>query len=308
MMRTKIATKVFPGPQNIGLFTAEALGLFVRRGIDANIQITIGSDEQRDSLRDGATQVIHSAVDNAVYMKAIDGIDIVIVAGGGTGMNDLIARPEIQSYEDIRGKTVVVDAAMTAYAFLLYSILAKHGLERGSYNVLPLGGAPQRLRAMQENPDYVAAMLNPPCSLQAQAEGYRSFGSAVSILGPYQGDGVFALRNWAESHSGTLVQYLAAFVDGTRWALAAENHIAATEILQGRLNLTPGIAALSLKTALGQNGGLAPDARLDLEGFKNTLAIRESVVGTWQGAVPEATSFLDMNYYDRAILELGARP
>ncbi len=161
---------------------------------------------------------------------------------------------------------------------------------------------------MQENPDYVAAMLNPPCSLQAQAEGYRSFGSAVGILGPYQGDGVFALRNWAESHSGTLIQYLAAFVDGTRWALAAENHIAATEILQGRLNLTPGIAALSLKTALGQNGGLAPDARLDLEGFKNTLAIRESVVATWQGAVPEATSFLDMNYYDRAILELGARP
>jgi ABC-type nitrate/sulfonate/bicarbonate transport system substrate-binding protein len=308
MTRTKIATKVFPGPQNIGLFTAEALGLFARRGIDANIQITIGSDEQRDSLRDGATQVIHSAVDNAVYMRAIDGIDVVIVAGGGTGMNDLIARPEIQSYEDIRGKTVVVDAAMTAYAFLLYSILAKHGLERGSYNVLPLGGAPQRFRAMQENPDYVAAMLNPPCSLQAQAEGYHSFGSAVSILGSYQGDGVFALRNWAESHSGMLVQYLAAFVEGTRWALAPENHIAVTEILQGRLNLTPGIAALSLKTALGQNGGLARDARLDLDGFKNTLAIRESIVGTWQGAVPEATSFLDMNFYDLAILELRARP
>ena len=140
--------------------------------------------------------------------------------------------------------------------------------------MLPLGGAPQRLRAMQENSDYVAAMLNPPCSLQAQAEGYRSFGSAVSILGPYQGDGVFALRNWAESHSGTLVQYLATFVEGTRWALAPQNHIAVTEIFQGRLNLTPGIAALSLKTALGQNGGLALDARLDLDGFKNTLAIR----------------------------------
>ncbi|MEI9916944.1 MAG: hypothetical protein WDN29_15385 [Methylovirgula sp.] len=85
MSRMKIATKVFPGPQNIGLFTAEALGLFARRGIDANIQITIGSDEQRDSLRNGATQVIHSAVDNAVYMKAIDGIDVVSSPAVGPG-------------------------------------------------------------------------------------------------------------------------------------------------------------------------------------------------------------------------------
>jgi ABC-type nitrate/sulfonate/bicarbonate transport system substrate-binding protein len=305
MTLTKIATKVFPGPQNIGLFVAEALGLFARRGIDADVQITVGSDEQRKSLCNGETQLIHSAVDNAVHMKAVDGLDVVIVAGGGTGMNDLIVRPEIGSYADIRGKTVVVDAAMTAYAFLLYAILAKHGLERGAYYVLPQGGAPQRLQAMREHPDHVAAMLNPPCSLLAQAEGYRSFGSAVRALGPYQGDGIFTLRGWAEAHGDVLVQYLAAFIEGTRWALSPENCAATTDILERRLKLTPEIAALSLKTALSPDSGLAPDAQLDLAGFHNTLAIRESILGTWSGAVPPAEHFLDMRYYDRALLELS---
>jgi ABC-type nitrate/sulfonate/bicarbonate transport system substrate-binding protein len=239
-------------------------------------------------------------------MKAVDGLDVVIVAGGGTGMNDLIVRSDITSYEDIRGKTVVVDAAMTAYAFLLYSILAKHGLQRDSYKVLPQGGAPQRLSAMRENPDRVAAMLNPPCSLQAQADGYKSLGSAVSILGAYQGDGVFALRSWAESNSDALVQYLAAFIEGTRWALASDHRKMTTDILQKRLKLTPEIAELSLKTALGQNGGLAPDAKLDLAGFQNTLAIRESIAGTWNGAAPPAEHFLDLHYYDNAIRELGS--
>lgn len=303
MSRTRIATKIFPGPQNIGLFAAEALGLFARRDIDADIQITTGSDEQRASLRDGVTQVIHSAVDNAVHMAAVDGLDLVIVAGGGTGANNLIVRPEISSYEDIRGKTVVVDAAATAYAFLLHTILAKHGLEPGSYRVLPQGGAPQRLKAMQESPECVAAMLNPPCSLMAQAAGYHSFGSAVNLLGPYQGDGAFALRDWAQAHAGALVQYLAAFVEGARWALAPENRAATVEILQTRLKLTPDIARLSL-AAVSQDGGLAPDARLDLAGFRNTLAIRHSIVGFRNGAIPPAEDFLDLSYYDAAILQL----
>ncbi len=305
MSRTRVATKVFPGPQNIGLFAAEALGLFEQRGLDVDIAITSGSDEQRKSLRDGTTQIMHSAVDNAVHMAVVDRADVVIVAGGGTGMNDLIVRPEIRSFQDIRGKCVVVDAADTAYAFLLYTILAKHGLERGSYRVLPRGGAPQRLAAMNENADHVAAMLNPPCSLQAQVQGYHSFGSAVDTVGPYQGDGVFAMRSWATSNAEALVQYLSAFVLGTRWALAPENLEGSIGLLGQRLTLDPAIARLALETSLNSDGGLAQDARFDPVGFRQTLAIRNACVGFPDGKPPSAEAFLDMTYYDKALVALS---
>ncbi len=50
---SKIRTKVFPGPQNLALFVAEAKGYFDKHEIDADVQITVGSDEQRTALADG---------------------------------------------------------------------------------------------------------------------------------------------------------------------------------------------------------------------------------------------------------------
>ncbi len=78
----KIRTKVFPGPQNLALFVAEAKGYFDKHEIDADVQITVGSDEQRTLLADGTVEVIHSAVDNAVHMVETEGQDIIIVSGG----------------------------------------------------------------------------------------------------------------------------------------------------------------------------------------------------------------------------------
>ena len=33
-------------------------------------------------------------------------------------------------------------------------------------------------------------MLNPPCSILALNDGFRSFGPAVDVVGPYQADGI----------------------------------------------------------------------------------------------------------------------
>ncbi|HUC61690.1 MAG TPA: ABC transporter substrate-binding protein [Alphaproteobacteria bacterium] len=307
-----VRTRVFPGPQNLGLFAAEALGLFERHGVSAEIHITSGSDEQRTTLASGASQVIHSAVDNAVYMKDVAGLDVVIVSGGSNGMNHLVVRPGIGSYEDIRGKTVIVDAAFTAYAFQLYTMLALKGLNKGDYKVLPKGGATQRLQAMRESPDHVAAMLNPPWNFVALGEGYRSFGSAVGTIGAYQGDGTFALRAWAEANADALAGYLAAYIAGTRWARDPAHRPEATLLLAERLKIDRAIAAQSVEAAVGREGGLAVDARFDFEGFRNMLRIRESVAGTWDGRVPETERFLDLSYYQQALARLqdsaGGKP
>ena len=45
-------------------------------------------------------------------------------------MNELVVRPEIADYADLRGKTMVVDATNTAYALLLYKMLSLKGLQK----------------------------------------------------------------------------------------------------------------------------------------------------------------------------------
>ena len=301
---SKIRTKVFPGPQNLPLFAAEARGFFEKHDIEADVQITVGSDEQRGALADGTVEVIHSAVDNAVHMVETAGQDVIIVSGGSNGMNDLIVRPEIETYADLRGKTVVVDAANTAYAFQLYTMLAMNGLEEGDYEVLPIGGAPQRLRAMGASGNNAAAMLNPPSSIVAVLEGYRNLGRAVDAVGRYQADGVFVQRSWAAANSDVLVRYLKAGIEGTRWAYDPANRSEAAAILEKRLKLEPAIAARSVEAAVGPGGGLAKDTRFDREGFENLLRIRDNIAGTWGGRIPPAGKYLDLSYHDRALAEL----
>jgi hypothetical protein len=51
-------------------------------------------------------------------------------------------------------------------------------------------------------------------------------------------------------------------------------------------------------------GGFAPDARLDLEGFKNVLKLRAEVEGQWDGHPPAPEKYYDSTYYDAALAKL----
>jgi ABC-type nitrate/sulfonate/bicarbonate transport system substrate-binding protein len=303
-MRGRVRTTVFPGPQNLALFVAEAKGFFARRGVDAAIGITAGSDEQRKALAAGEVELVHAAVDNAVHAVEVAGEDLVIVCGGSNGMNELIVRPEIRSYADLRARMVVVDAPDTAYAFQLYAMLAMNGLAKGDYGVRPAGGATQRLQAMRESPNHAAAMLNPPWNFVARRAGYRSFGAAVEAIGAYQADGAFARRSWAQRDADTLARYLQGMVDGLRWAFDPVNRTQAIAILGGRLGIDADLAARSVEAAVGPAKGLAVDARFDTAGFENVLRIRDRIAGTWGGRIPAPGKYLDLSHYERALATL----
>src|SRR6476620_12257748 len=114
-----LLVNVFPGPQHLALYVAKDKGFFAKRGLSIEVEFTPTSKAQRDALADGRVQIAQSAVDNAVAMVESAKKDVVIVSGGSNGMLSLFVRPEVKSYDDIRGKAVVVDAPDTAYALVL---------------------------------------------------------------------------------------------------------------------------------------------------------------------------------------------
>ena len=84
---------------------------------------------------------------------------------------------------EIKGKIVAVDAVNSAYAFQLYEMLRQKGLNKGDYEIKPVGGTGARLEAMINDRTVVAAMLNPPFSIRAQKEGLKSVDTAANALG-----------------------------------------------------------------------------------------------------------------------------
>jgi NitT/TauT family transport system substrate-binding protein len=296
---TKLQVSIFPDAQNLALFVAQDQGFFKKRGLEVEIAFTPSSPALREGLANGSHQIVHAAVDNAVAMIEVAKADAVIVAGGGNGATELMVRPEINSFADLRGKTGVVDATNTAYALIMYKMLEMKGVKRGEYKVLSAGGCPQRLEAMRKDPVNAFSMLYPPCTVLAEQEGFRSFGAGVDVVGPYQAAGIFVMRPWAKANADTLVKYVQAVIEGYRYAAAPANKMAAATSLSKHLKIDADTAMKSLVYEIGPKGALAKDIRFDMEGFRNALSIRAEMEGGNAEATP--TKYFDPSYYERAL-------
>jgi ABC-type nitrate/sulfonate/bicarbonate transport system substrate-binding protein len=295
---TALTVIVFPGLQNLPIFAAQAKGFFAQRGLEIDLKFTPNSDALRNGLAEGRYQIAHSAVDNAFALKDKANVDVAVVIGGDNSLNHLIVQPEIMSLADIKGKTVVVDAINTAYAFQLYEMLRQKGLNKGDYQVNPVGATTQRLEAMTRDKAMVAGMMNPPFSIRAEKAGLKSMGTAATALGAYQGSSAFVLRSWGHANTDSLVKYLQAYIEGMRWTLNTKNKPEAVALMVERLKLPADIAAQAYDHAADPKGGFDKDAVLNMEGVKNVLKLRAQ----FEGGTPAAPEkYLDLSYYQKAM-------
>ncbi|MBI3376387.1 MAG: ABC transporter substrate-binding protein [Betaproteobacteria bacterium] len=301
----KLRVKVFPGAQNLPLYAALAKGFFNRRGLAVELLFTQNSVELRDGLANGDFEVAHAAVDNAVAMVELAGKDVVIVMGGDSSMNELFVQAHVASVADLRGRTVIVDAPNTAYALQLKKLLLNAGLKAGDYNLKPVGSTLFRARAMKEDRANAASILNPPFSIAAQKEGMKSLGRAIDLLGPYQATGAFVMRPWARANDGVLERYVAGYIDATRWVRDPANRDDCLRMLSERLKLEPDVAARTYETLMDPAFGLSPDAKLDVAGFRNVLALRAEIEGQWGGNPPSPERYLDPGFYERGMALAG---
>ena len=303
--QTPLKVKMFPGAQSLPVLVAVSEGFFAKHGLKVEVLFTVHSDEQRAGLAAGEFQIAQAAVDNAVAMVELAGQDVVIVSGGDSSMNELFVQPDVASYADLKGHTMLVDAPNTAYALQLKKILLMNGLKEGAdYKVNPVGGTALRLKGMRENKDYKAAMLNPPFSLSAKAAGLKSMGRAIDLIGPYQASGTFVLRKWATANRDVLERYIAGVIEGTRWTLDPANRAPAVKLLAERLKVSPEAADQTWALMTDPKFGLAPDGRFVMQGFRNVLALRAEIEGSWGGKPPPPGRYVDLTYYDAALKKL----
>ncbi|MGC1776683.1 MAG: ABC transporter substrate-binding protein [Xanthobacteraceae bacterium] len=299
---TPLRVNTFPNARALPFYAAVDRGFFAKHGLAVDLQFTKGSSAQRDALASGAVDIVHSAVDNALAMIAA-GDDVMIVGGGDGGTNEFYVQDDIKGFSDIRGHAVVVDAVNTAYALQAKKILLQHGLEAGKdYTLNPVGNGSFRLRALFNDKNNAGAILNLPFSLEAGAKGLHSLGRTTDLLGPYEAGGDFVRRAWARDHADKLVNYLAAFIEALRWSLDPKNRVAAIAILTDKLKMPQDIAEKSLALMAEPGFGFAPDAKFDMAGFKNVLALRaevESDVKPKEAADPQR--YVDLSYYERAM-------
>jgi ABC-type nitrate/sulfonate/bicarbonate transport system substrate-binding protein len=292
---------VFSGVQNMPIIVAQAKDFFAKRGLNVEVLNAPSSDALRNGLAEGKHQIVHGGVDNAVAMAEVAKADISVLMGGDNGWNRFIVQGDTASIKDLRGKTVIVDAPTTSYAFQVYQVLKLHGLNKGDYEVRSVGGTPRRFETITGDKTAGASTLNPPFSILARRAGLKDMGEIVQMIGPYQATAAWVMKPWASANSDALVRYIQAYLEGLRWTLDPANKTEATNIIAAQFKLEPEVAAESYAIAVDPKGGLIKDARLDMEGLHNVLKLRAD----WSGVTPGAPDrYIDLSYYQKALSSL----
>jgi ABC-type nitrate/sulfonate/bicarbonate transport system substrate-binding protein len=292
---------VFQGVQNLPNMAAQTQGFFAQRGLAVETIFTKGSDQMRDGLARGDYEIAHGAVDNAVAMVEVASQDVFIFCGLDQGFNKLVVRPEISSYADLRGKTFGVDAPDTAFALIAYDMLRRKGLNRGDYVVQPIGATRFRLEALKDGKiDF--AMLNLPFNIFAQGAGLKILDDPANVIGAYQSAGGFARRDWAAANRDVLIQYVAAYIEGVRWALDPRNRKAAALLMRDKMQLDAAVVEQCLDQMLDDETGFAADAKLNRDGMATLLSLRAAFTGA--PALP-ASRYVDEAVYREALTVLA---
>ncbi len=296
-----LRVNTFPNAKALPLHAGIATGIFEKRGFKIELTLTDNSKNQREGLAASRFDLVHAAVDNALAMIEVAKQDVVIVTGGDSGMNEFFVQAEIKSFADLRGRILAVDAPDTAYALQAKKILLQHGLKEGDYTVRPVGAGPYRFKAMAENKENAAAILNLPFTVQAEAIGLKSLGRTTDLLGPYQAGGAFLMRAFARERGPMLERYIAAYVEALRYVRDPANRAANVALLVEKLKISRKEAERTYELLLDPEFGFAPDAKFSPEGFKAMLALRAEIQRRPGDAAIDPARYVDLGYYERAM-------
>jgi ABC-type nitrate/sulfonate/bicarbonate transport system substrate-binding protein len=251
------------------LIVGRSKGLFAAAGLEVDVRVTPNSTDQMRGLSKGSWQIVSTAFDNVLGWSGREGAEIIAIAQVAQGnILPVYVRPEIKSWDDLRGKALAVDAVDTAYALVLRRVLLAHGLEmdRGDYTLIAKGTTGYRLDSMITGETF-AGVLNAPWDGKAATAGMLRFADHREVLPEYSG-GVFAVaRQWVAENREILIRYLRVWIEALRWCQEDANHAEAIALIADAEKLDDKAAANRLRQ-------VPTTGQLNLPGLQSVLDLR----------------------------------
>ncbi len=299
-----VTVNVFPGGFNWGVYVAHAKGFFAEAGIAVEVQGTPNSVTQMTDFSLGKFDIAMTAVDNIVAYVEGQGEapigpqpDFMAVMGSDSGFLSLVASPGIADIEDLAGKTLSVDAMTTGYAFVLYEIMRRHGLDKdkGAYEIVRAGGMVQRWTALREG-QHAATLLSAPYNIIAKNAGFTEFVRATDVIGPYQGNVAAVRRPWARDNRGKIEAYIRGYRRAIAWLYEPKNRTEAVAILMSHLPQMPqAIAQASHSELLDPSRGFFRTCEIVRAGLDCVLELR-SRYGTPRKQLDDPDKYCDLSF------------
>ena len=283
---------------------AEREGFFRREGLNFRVVVPIpgGSDKMIDALHDDTCDLTHVATPFLIR-AALAGSDAVAIAAEfNNPIYSLVAKPEIKSFADLKGKLLGLADEAGTITISTRKLLALHGIRDGDFRVKIIEGTPTRFSCLRRG-ECVAVPLGQPQDLLALNEGYRLLGLSTEAVPEFLYTVTAARRSWAEANKDAVLRYVRALASSFKFIRDPANRKAVAKTIVETTGSSAIIAEQTLALYFEPERNVLPrQGELNLNGLTQVIAFMAEA-GTIKATLPEAKRFVDLQYLEAAGLQ-----
>jgi ABC-type nitrate/sulfonate/bicarbonate transport system substrate-binding protein len=213
----------------------------------------------------------------------------------------IMARPDIKSWTDLKGKTIMVGGPRDNTVFFTRAMARPNGLQDNDFDFQFAGASSARYAALKSGA-VDAAILTDPFDYNAGQEGYTN----LDMLTPkyvnadnYGYASTVVHKDWARENGDVLVRFIRAYIKATRWMNDPANQDALFTMLGPKLNLDrPSFDRVYKKNVLDAKLWSAEDPVTDAgtQGVENSLV----ELGALTQPTPPPSKYYDMAWWQQA--------
>ena len=291
------ARSIFSLPVSV----AQREGFFRREGLDFRLIVPIpgGSDKMIDALHDDTADVTHVATPFLIR-AALNGSDAVAIAAEFTNpIYSLVAKPEIKSFTDLKGKLLGLADEAGSITISTRKLLALHGVGAGDFQVKIIEGTPARLTCLRRG-DCAAVPLGQPQDLIARSEGYRLLGITNEAVPEFLYTVTAARRSWAEKNKEAVVRYIRGLAAAFKFIRDPAKRSAVVKTIVETIDTSAAVAEQTLALFFEPEKNVLPrQGEINLRGLAQAIAFMGEA-GLLKEPLPPAERFVDLRYLQMA--------
>jgi ABC-type nitrate/sulfonate/bicarbonate transport system substrate-binding protein len=282
---------------------AQRKGLFTREGI--NLEIVLiegGAGNMMVALNKGAVEITRTATPYLIQ-SVLAGSEGVAIAGETlTPIYSLMAKPEIKTFADLKGKVVGLSLAVDTISISTRKLMAKNGLKEADFKVKELVGTPARAACLRKG-ECDAVPLGQPEDLVLLKEGYQRLGVSTDAVPNFLFTVSAVKKSWGEKNRDVLVRYVRGLASAFRFMRDPMNRDEVVRMAIDTTGSSEEIIRQTLALYFEPDRGVVPkQAELDVKGLGQVIQFMAEA-GELKPPLPMPDRFVDLQYLKAAGLQ-----
>src|SRR4051794_10356224 len=282
------------------LLVAEREKFFAREGLNfVVVPVPGGGEKLVEALHDGTADMTHVAT-AFMIQAALKGSDAVAIASEfNNPIYSLMAKPEVKSYADLKGKLLGMAAETGSITISIRKLLAMNGLGPADYRTQFVDGTPERLSCLTAG-DCVAVPLGQPQDFVAMRQGYRLLGLSTEAVPQFVYTVTAVRRSWAEANKGTVVAYARGLAAAFKFIRDPAKRDAVVRTIVETTGFPEANARLTLALFFDPERNVLPQrGEIDMKGMSTAIAFMGDA-GVLKEPLPPPERFVDLQYLQAA--------